>query len=152
MDGVIPYRLEMQAKVKLPPDCGSQEGITSLYEYWGDLLYRELVKEDKVVVNLASKEYSKAVLPHLPKSARFLTCTFGEWKDGRVIEKGTICKMARGEIVRWLAEQNVADPDDIRGFDRLGYTYRKELSERDHYVFVKESTEKQKNRPLLDDF
>ena len=69
-----------------------------------------------------------------------------------MIEKGTICKMARGEMVRWLAEQNVIDPDDIRGFDRLGYAYRKELSERDHYVFVKESTEKRKSRTLQNDF
>ena len=144
-DGVTPYRLEMQARL-------SAGGQKDLYAFWGNRLAQQLCAESGLILNLASKEYSKVVLPHLPKSVRFLTCTFGEWKDGRVIEKGTICKMARGEMVRWLAEQNVADPDDIRGFDRLGYTYRKELSERDHYVFIKESTEKQKNRPLLDDF
>ena len=45
-DGVVPYRLEMQAK--LPVD-----GCRDLYEFWGDRLYRELVKEDQVIVNLA---------------------------------------------------------------------------------------------------
>ena len=54
--------------------------------------------------------------------------------------------------VRWLAEQNVTEPENIRGFDRLGYAYRKELSERDHYVFVKEGAEKRKVQILLHDF
>ena len=59
-DGVVPYRLEMQAK--LPVD-----GCRDLYEFWGDRLYRELVKEDQVIINLASKEYSKAVEPYIEK-------------------------------------------------------------------------------------
>ena len=52
-DGVIPYRLEMQAKLKA-------EGYVDLYEFWGDRLYRELIKDDRVILNLASKEYSKS--------------------------------------------------------------------------------------------
>lgn len=66
-------------------------------------------------------------------------------------EKGTMCRMARDEMARWLVEQNVADPDDLRGFDRLGYIYCKELSECDHYMFVKEGVEKQKSRISLND-
>ena len=33
-----------------------------------------------------------------------ITCIFGEEKDGTVVEKGTLCKMARGEMVRYLAQ------------------------------------------------
>ena len=129
-DGVTPYRLEMQAA--LPVD-----GCRSLYEFWGDTLARGLAAETDFVLNLASREYSRAVEPHLPKSVRFLTCTFGEWKNGKVIEKGTMCKMARGQMVRWLAENNVTSWADIREFDQLEYRFQPELSSERHNVFVK---------------
>ena len=63
-DGVTPYRLEMQAR--LPVD-----GCRDLYQFWGDRMARQLASETDLVLNLASKEYSKAVEPHLPKSVRF---------------------------------------------------------------------------------
>jgi len=93
--------------------------------------------ETDFVLNRASKEYSRAVEPHLPKSVRFLTCTFGEHKDGKVIEKGTMCKMARGQMVRWLAENNVTDIADIQAFDQLDYRFQPSLSTEEHKVFLK---------------
>ena len=132
-DGVTPYRLEMQAKL-------SVGGHRDLYEFWGGALACRLAAETDFVLNLASKEYSRAVEPHLPKSVRFLTCTFGEWKDGKVIEKGTMCKMARGQMVRWLAENNVTSRADIRAFDQLGYRFQPELSDESHNVFLKGGT------------
>lgn len=132
-DGVIPYRLEMQAKL-------SVHGHRDLYDFWGDALARQLASETDFVLNLASKEYSRAVEPHLPNSVRFLTCTFGEWKNGKVVEKGTMCKMARGQMVRWLAENNVTSWADIRAFDQLEYRFQPELSTKSHHVFLKSST------------
>ena len=132
-DGVTPYRLEMQAKL-------SVDGHRDLYDFWGDTLACRLATETDFVLNLASKEYSRAVEPHLPKSVRFLTCTFGEWKDGKVIEKGTMCKMARGQMVRWLAENNVTSWADVRAFDQLGYRFQPELPDESHNVFLKGGT------------
>lgn len=90
------------------------------------------------MLNLASKEYSGAVEPHLPKSVRFVTCTFGEWKGGKVVEKGTQCKMARGQMVRWMAEHKIEDPEGLRVFDQLGYYFHAELSAENHFVFLKQ--------------
>ena len=73
-----------------------------------------------------------------PPAVRFLTCTFGEWKAGRIIEKGTLCKMARGRMVRWLAENNVTAAGDIREFHELGYRYHAGCSGENRFVFVKE--------------
>lgn len=128
-DGVVPYRLEMQAR--LPVD-----GCRDLYAFWGDKLARQLAAETDFVLNLASREYSRSVSPHLPSSVRFLTCTFGEWKNGKVVEKGTICKMARGQMVRWLAENHITNRADIRAFSELGYRFVPELSGEDHDVFL----------------
>ena len=130
-DGVTAYRLEMQARLAV-------DGCRDLYQFWGDHLAQQLVKETGTVVNLASKEYSKAVEPHLPKSVRFVTCIFGEWKGGKVIEKGTQCKMARGQLVRWMAEHKIEDPENLRAFDQLGYCFHAELSAENHFVFLKQ--------------
>ena len=130
-DGVTPYRLEMQAKLNV-------DGCRNLYQFWGDRLARQLASETEFVLNLASKEYSKAVEPYLPKSVRFVTCAFGEWKGGRVMEKGTQCKMARGQMVRWMAERNLEVPENLRAFDQLGYRFHGELSAENHLVFLKQ--------------
>lgn len=141
-DKVIPYRLEMQAKLRT--DKG-----TDLYGWWGDTLYRELLREGTTeLVNLASGEYSKSVLPYLeqhssgnapfPDSApACVTCIFGEMSDGKVKVKGTQAKIARGEMVRWMAENQIGSTEDIRDFDSLGWQFREDLSTGREYVFVR---------------
>ena len=129
-DGVTPYRLEMQAKL-------SVDGHKDLYAFWGAKLAKQLASETDFVLNLASKEYSRAMEPYLPPEVQFLTCTFGELKDGKVIEKGTLCKMARGQMVRWLAENNITQRGDIRKFDQLGYRFAGAYSTDTHDVFIK---------------
>ena len=128
-DGVTPYRLEMQAKQAVD-DC------RDLYQFWGDRLARQLASETNFVLNLASKEYSKAVEAYLPKTVRFVTCTFGELKDGKVIEKGTKCNMARGQMVRWLAENQIKSPDDLQAFDQLGYRFCRSTSVGNHTAYL----------------
>lgn len=126
-DGVTPYRLEMQAKL-------SVDGAKDLYAFWGDSIAKQM--EGDWVLNLASKEYSKAVTPYLPANS-VLTCVFGEWLNGKVIEKGTMCKVARGQMVRWLAENNIESPEGIREFADLYYRFDTELSTENTFVFIK---------------
>lgn len=132
-DGVTPYRLEMQAKLAV-------DGCRDLYAFWGGTLAEALAAETNLVVNLASKEYSKAVEPHLPASVRFLTCTFGEEKGGKILEKGTACKMARGQMVRWMAEHGIDRAEDLRNFDGLGYAFSPAHSTEENLVFLKGDT------------
>lgn len=141
-DGVVPYRLEMQAKASEAGD---------LYKFWGDKLYREVTGKGQktadgqpkqpdhkgLIVNLASKEYSKCVEKYLTPEDRYLTIVFGEMIDGKVKQKGTLAKMARGEMVRYLAEHEVEDLEGIKGFDRLGYCFDGALSNEQEYVFLK---------------
>lgn len=131
LDGVTPYRLEMQTKVNLP-------NVKNLYEYWGEKIYREVSADTEVIVNLASKEYSKCVEKYLTSEVRYITCVFGEYKGDKVIEKGTYAKMARGEMVRFLAERKAERPEEMKSFCRLGYRYSEKESTKDRYVFLKE--------------
>ena len=131
MDGVTPYRLEMQAKARIA-------GTKDLYAYWGDRIYREVLDDSHVIVNLASKEYSKCVEKYLTDEERYITCVFGEISGEKIVQKGVYAKMARGEMVRYMAEHNVQQPEEMKGFDRLGYAFREDLSGEREYVFIKE--------------
>lgn len=130
LDGVTPYRLEMQARLKT-------DFCRNLYDFWGDSLYRELTKEDHVILNLASGEYSKSIEKYLTPQDTWITCVFGQLIDGKVREKGVYVKMARGEMVRFLAEKNARTPQEAKSFDRLGFTYQEEYSDDKTYVFIK---------------
>lgn len=132
-DGVTTYRLEMQSRFKKTDFLGR---FKDLYSFWGDSIYRELVKSDKTILNLASKEYSRAVEPFLESDIQFVTCVFGELIDGKVVQKGTIAKMARGEMVNFLAEKKVSDLDGVKRFNRLGYTFDELRSCEREYVFI----------------
>lgn len=129
-DGVVPYRLEMQAK---PMGFSSK----TLYEYWGDQLANVLLEGEICIVNLASKEYSKAVQKYLSDRVRWVDCLFVEPVHGSYKEKGTQAKMARGAMVRYMAEHNVQCPEEMKGFDRFAFRYDEELSSRNQLVFVK---------------
>lgn len=132
-DGVVPYRLEMQAKLKT-------DFCANLYDYWRDDIYRDLTRNDTTILNLASAEYSKTVEKYLTADVNYVTCRFGELIGSKVIEKGVYVKMARGEMVRFMAEKAVDDLTEIKEFKRLGFEYRDELSDEKTFVFVK-STE-----------
>lgn len=128
MDGVTPYRLEMQAKAVI----GETKG---LYDFWGSSLYGEVADDSQVIVNLASKEYSKCIEPYLKPEDRFITCVFGELSGEKVVQKGVYAKMARGEMVRFMAEKKIADVEEMKSFDRLGYQFCEERSTEKEFVF-----------------
>ncbi|MCI8321503.1 MAG: peroxide stress protein YaaA [Dorea sp.] len=131
MDGVAPYRLEMQAKAAIA-------GHKNLYELWGRRIYDAVRDEDGIIINLASKEYSKCVEKYLKPQDTYITCVFGEWVNGKVAQKGTYAKMARGEMVRFMAENGIEEPGEIKKFDRLNYAFREEMSSDREYVFIRQ--------------
>lgn len=128
LDGVTPYRLEMQAKASI----GGQK---DLYAFWGRRLYDAVIDESRIIINLASREYYKCIEKYLTNEDRFITITFCEKSQDKLVTKGTYAKMARGEMVRFMAENKIEDPVQIQRFDRLGYVFRDGLSSEMEYVF-----------------
>ena len=118
----------MQAKI-------SVDGRKDLYDFWGMALAESL--QTDCVLNLASKEYSQAVSKHLDESVRWINFVFGEVKNEKVVEKGTLCKMARGEMVRYLAEKQIEDIEEVKHFDRLDFRYSAEHSKEDTFVYIR---------------
>ena len=130
MDGVVPYRLEMQAK-------GAPDGAGNLYEFWGRKLYSEVMDGERLLINLASKEYFKVVEKYLTPEDTCITCVFGELEGEKVVQKGVYAKMARGSMVRFLAENGIQRAEEMKGFSSLGYGFSEALSSEREYVFLK---------------
>lgn len=128
-DGVVPYRLEMQAKLKF-------DNYKNLYNFWGDSIYKELTKNDNIILNLASKEYSKTVEKYLTSKDLFITCIFGTLKDSKIKIKATEAKMARGLMVRYLAENQIENVEKIKNFSELNFSYSEEHSTEKNFVFL----------------
>ena len=128
-DGIRPYRLEMGCKLQF-------DGL-SLYQLWGDKLYRSLFQSGAPVINLASKEYSKAVEPYLQGNDRFITCDFLTWRNGKYTTIATAAKMARGQMVRWMVKERLTQPEQLQAFDWDGYHFDPDRSDDSRYVFQK---------------
>lgn len=135
-DGVVPYRLEMQAKLAV-------SGSRDLYNFWFDSIAKQLLSETDCILNLASKEYSSCISPYLSDGNSMITCVFGEEHKGKILEKGTLCKMARGEMVRFLAENQITDPKNMKEFEALGYRFDRTCSDDSTYVYIRAKEEKQ---------
>ncbi|MGM9913171.1 peroxide stress protein YaaA [Floccifex sp.] len=120
LDEIKRYRLEMQTKCPF-----------SLYEYWSDLLANEI--KDEIILNLASEEYAKCIR----KYKKIIDVRFVEEQNGKYVEKGVYAKMARGAMVRFLAENKIEDIESIKNFKELGYTFDSSLSNENKYVFIR---------------
>lgn len=128
---VEPYRLEMGAKLAV-------DDARDLYAFWGDKLECAIAPtgSNTTVVNLASVEYAKAVLPHLAGDATAVTCLFGEGiRNGKPIQRSTASKKARGSMVRWMAENKLEDASELTAFN-IRYRYISELSDKNTLVFM----------------
>ena len=128
MDGVVPYRLEMQAKDSI----GTAK---DMYAYWGSRLYEAVRDESGIIINLASKEYARCIEKYLTVKDTYITIVFCEKAGDKLVTKGTYAKMARGEMVRYMAEHCIENPVEIKHFNRLGYSFRDDLSSDEEYVF-----------------
>ena len=135
LDGMGTYRLEMESPISIP-------GYGDLYSYWGGKIASSLMEDDRLLVNLASAEYSKAVLPYLPSTVTVVTPVFLDWEKGRYVSKGVYAKMERGEMVRFLAETGAETVEDIMKFSSRGYEFSRFLSDSNTLCFVRKDEEK----------
>ena len=135
LDGVGTYRLEMESPISIP-------GYGDLYSYWGGKIASSLMEDDRLLVNLASAEYSKAVLPYLPSTVTVVTPVFLDWEKGRYVSKGVYAKMERGEMVRFLAETRAETVEEIMKFSSRGYEFSHSLSSPNTLCFVRKDEEK----------
>jgi uncharacterized protein len=134
LDLMQPYRLEMGTK--LETDRGK-----NLYEFWGSKVTEGLNKQLKktkssYLINLASNEYFKSVKPK-ELDAEIITPEFREYKNGDYKMIGIYAKKARGMLSRYIIQNQLTDPEDIKSFNEDGYKFNKKLSTANKFVFTR---------------
>ena len=139
LDLIQPYRLEMGTKLThaklqdLPVD--------TLYQFWQDKLTQAVNRQleklgSKIIINLASNEYFKAVNPQLLKG-EIITPVFKDWKNGRYKIISFYAKKARGMMTAYLIKNKIENIDAVTDFAEGGYSYNAGLSNNKNLIFTR---------------
>ncbi len=134
LDLMQPYRLEMGTKLH------NKRG-ENLYDFWGTKLTQacnDITKshKDNTVICLASNEYIKAIQPKNLDGA-FITCHFKEIKNGTAKVVGLFAKRARGSMARYIIQNKIETPEELKNFAEDGYIYDADQSDEQNYVFLR---------------
>lgn len=134
LDLMQPYRLEMGRKV-------DTERGKNLYEFWGTKITEGLNKQMKnlkspYLINLASNEYFKSVKPKA-LDGEIITPEFKDWKNGQYKMMGVYAKKARGQLSRFVIQNKLTNPEDMKDFDVDGYGFNEEMSSGNKWVFTR---------------
>ena len=122
------YRLEMGLKIKI-------EDSKNLYDFWKDKIYNEIFKQNKPVLNLASKEYTKSISPFLKENDKFINVDFLLLKNGKYKTIATSAKMARGQMARYIIKNKIKDIELLKDFYFEEYSYNEHLSSENNLIF-----------------
>lgn len=136
LDLMQPYRLEMGLKFS------NQRG-KNLYEFWGeritDAINADLASAGtETLVNLASNEYFKAVKTK-SLNADIITPQFKDLKNGQYKMISFFAKKARGVMARYIIDNQLTDPDQLKSFTGSGYYFSAEQSSGNNLVFLRDS-------------
>lgn len=130
-DQIRPYRLEMNTRFK----------SEKLSKFWTEKLTNYLNQElekhqTKVLLNLASDEYSRVINPrdfHYP----ILKVSFKEIREGKLKTIGLLAKKSRGLMTNWIIKNKIDNPLELKDYSGLGYNYNESLSNEQEIVFLK---------------
>jgi cytoplasmic iron level regulating protein YaaA (DUF328/UPF0246 family) len=134
LDLIQPYRLEMGTKLKI-------KSLKDLYTFWGDRIALNLKEElsghkSSYLINLASNEYSKAALLK-SFGGNVITPVFKESKNDSYKVITVYAKKARGLMTRFMLNNLLTNPEDLKAFDAEGYAYSSHLSTESEWVFIR---------------
>lgn len=129
-DGVVPYRLELNNQLII--------NRNNLYQFWGDKMYQELIKDDRAILDLGAKQYTRILKKYLDQDIDYVKCYFMEKDNNQLKEIGVYVKQARGEMVRYLIKNKVTTFQQVKKFTGLGYKFCLEKSNENNYVFTRE--------------
>jgi cytoplasmic iron level regulating protein YaaA (DUF328/UPF0246 family) len=139
LDLIQPYRLEMKTKLDNPRGA-------NLYTFWGDGITQRLnealaKQQEKILINLASNEYFKAVKPKLLEG-RLLTLNFKEVKNGKARVIAVFAKRARGMMTDIILRHRIEYSEQLKQVEIAGYQYVESLSDDKQWTFTRPQPKK----------
>ncbi|MGB3225499.1 MAG: peroxide stress protein YaaA [Desulforhopalus sp.] len=134
LDLMQPYRLELGSVLTVGKD-------QNLYQFWGDqiteIINQALMKsKDKILINLASKEYSK-VINKKKLQGEMIDITFRQMHKGRLKTIPIYSKRARGTMIHFAISEQIVTAEGLKEFDKGGYNFSSENSTATEWTFFK---------------
>lgn len=134
LDLIMPYRLEMGTKLK------NIRG-KDLYVFWKKIITEHFInelntQENKTLINLASNEYSSAIDTMKLKS-KIITPVFKDYSKGSYKVITIYAKKARGQMARFISENAIDNPEDLKEFNVEGYSYDEYKSTDTQWMFLR---------------
>lgn len=134
LDVIRPYRLEGDVRL---PELGGQ----TMFDYWKPRLTHLFIEDVKasggVLCNLASEEMKSLFDWSLvEKQVRVITPEFRVWKNGKLTTVVVYTKMCRGEMTRFILQNQLQSPEQLKAFSWEGFAYNEELSHPDAPLFT----------------
>ncbi|MBB3185878.1 hypothetical protein FHX64_000041 [Microbacter margulisiae] len=130
-DLIHPYRLDMHNGL-----------IDDLYSFWSDKVttsaMEALMDDDCILINLASAEYFEMLTTsYFSQNCQILTPIFKQEKRGKLLVNSFKSKEARGLMTRFIIENQISDPEYLKGFMEQGYAFSQDLSANDEWIFIR---------------
>ena len=149
LDKIRPHRLEMAARL-------NNVSGKDLYAFWRDkitnaikndfcdlLQYKKIIgendisnKTNQVLINLASDEYA-SVINYKKLTTRVIAPTFKDFYKGRYSIISAYSKRARGMMSRFIIQNAITDPENMKLFDCEGYYYNEQLTKDHQWIFTR---------------
>lgn len=135
LDLIQPYRLEMGTRLAF-------DDFKTLYNYWADRIVAQVNRDlkrqgDKILLNLASQEYFKAIdRPSL--KAKVVNVEFLDQKNGKYKVISFFAKKARGLMAQFIIKNKIEEPEALKAFDYEGYWFDADNSHETKLVFKRD--------------
>lgn len=131
LDCIEEYRLDMKTALKT-------KYSSNMYEYWTQSItnYFKIFNKNKIIINLASNEYSKIIKFSEIKST-IINFSFGEITNNEIKYPPMYSKIARGKMTGYILRNFLTETDQIKNFDTDNYKFNSRLSNKNHYIFTR---------------
>jgi UPF0246 protein GCWU000323_00901 len=103
----------------------------SLYEVWKNSVNEYFEKED-IILNLASKEYSKLI-----KSDNLIDFEFWNDTNGKLKQISTNSKKMRGFTLNYIVKNRITNINNLKDITLNEYVFNKDMSSEKKFVYVK---------------
>ncbi len=133
LDRISPYRMEGFVRL-----AGTDQRVD---RYWRDIqtqiLIEDIQAQGGTLLYLASGEERNAFhWSQVKKMVRVIDFTFLQHKGDKLRQVIVYTKMARGEMLRYMMERNIHNPEELKNFHWEGYRYSESNSTPDNWVWV----------------
>lgn len=137
MDAVVPYRMEHCVKLAITDD-------KPINTFWKDKLTDVLINsvkaDDGVLIHLSTGEYEhlfdwKRVMEEVKVIHPLF---YVRQKDGFLKMQAVWAKSCRGAMVRFILQNQITKPEDLKAFSHEGFEYNPNLGEELYPHFVRD--------------